>query len=117
MCGLRVISRTSSRTRSGSSRHARRTIFTTSASCSGASSPVSSARATAASSRPHCLAEDRFEHGVLRAEVVVDEAVGDAGLLRDVADARGLVALRREDAHGRVEDLPLLVPARSHSVS
>src|SRR2546421_11339079 len=55
------------------------------------------------------LAEDRLEHGLLRREVVVDEAVGDTGLLRDVADARVVVALAREDAHGGVEDQPSLV--------
>jgi len=33
------------------------------------------------------LAEDRLENLVLRAEVVVEQAVRDAGLLRDVTDA------------------------------
>ena len=32
------------------------------------------------------LAEDRLQHLVLRGEVVVQEPVRDAGLLRDVAD-------------------------------
>ena len=53
---------------------------------------------------PH-LAEDSFEDGVLRLEVVVDEPVGDACLLGDVAHTAGVVALLREGAHGCVEDL------------
>jgi hypothetical protein len=40
---------------------------------------------------------------------VVEEPVGDPRLLGDVADATGVVALPREDAHGRVEDDPALV--------
>jgi hypothetical protein len=35
---------------------------------------------------------------------VVEEAVRDPRFFRDVADARGVVALGREDAHGCVED-------------
>ena len=50
------------------------------------------------------LAEDRLEHLVLRREVVVEQAVRDARLLGDVADARGVEALAREHAHGGVED-------------
>ena len=50
------------------------------------------------------LAEDRLEHLVLRREVVVEQAVRDARLLGDVADARRVEALVREHAHGRVED-------------
>ena len=36
---------------------------------------------------------------------MVDEAVGDAGLVGDVRDAAGVEALAGEHAHGRVEDL------------
>jgi alpha-methylacyl-CoA racemase len=50
------------------------------------------------------LAEDRLEDLVLRREVVIQQAVCDPGLLRDVADARGVESLAREDADGRVED-------------
>ena len=35
---------------------------------------------------------------------MVQEPVRDARLLGDVADARGVVAVAGEDAHGRVED-------------
>ncbi len=55
------------------------------------------------------LEEERVEHLVLGLEVVVDEAVGDAGLVGDVRDAAGVEALAREHAHGRVEDQPALV--------
>src|SRR6185437_3071763 len=55
------------------------------------------------------LEEERVEHLVLGAEVVVDEPVGDTGLVGDVGDAAGVEALAREHAHGRVEDqAPLL---------
>jgi hypothetical protein len=40
---------------------------------------------------------------------VVEEPVGDAGLLGDVADARGVVPVAREHADGRVEDQAALV--------
>ena len=50
------------------------------------------------------LEEQRVEHLVLGGEVVVDEAVGDAGLVGDVRDAAGVKALAREHAHGGVED-------------
>jgi alpha-methylacyl-CoA racemase len=50
------------------------------------------------------LAEDRLEDFVLRREVVVQQAVRDAGFLRDVADARRVEPLSREDADGCVED-------------
>src|SRR6476469_1028250 len=65
---------------------------------------------------PPRLAEDRLEHCLLRPVVVVDESVGDTGLLRDVADRRCLVALPREDADRGVEDLPALVVASHQSV-
>ena len=42
-------------------------------------------------------------------EVVVDEPVGDAGLVGDVRHAAGVEALAREHAHGGVEDQPPLV--------
>ena len=35
---------------------------------------------------------------------MVEQAVGDAGLLRDVADAGGVVALAGEDAYGGCQD-------------
>ncbi len=58
------------------------------------------------------LSEDRLEHLLLGGEVVVEETVRDPRLFGDVADARGVVALRREDADGRVEDdAALLSPA------
>jgi hypothetical protein len=60
------------------------------------------------------LTEDRLEHRFLRAEVVVDEPVGDTCLLRDVTDARGLVALGGEDTDGRGEDQLSLVLGCRH---
>jgi len=50
------------------------------------------------------LAEDRLEDFVLRREVVVQQAMRDAGFLGDVADARRVKSLSREDADGCVED-------------
>ena len=58
---------------------------------------------------PPRLAEDRLEQLLLGAEVVVQQAVRDACLFGDVTDARGVVALAREHAHGRVENEPTLV--------
>ena len=55
------------------------------------------------------LEEQRVEHLVLGPEVVVDEPVGDAGLVGDVRDAAGVEALAGEDADRRVEDQPPLV--------
>ena len=55
------------------------------------------------------LSEDRLEHFVLGREVVVEQAVGDAGLLGDVADTRRVEALVREHADGRVEDQTTLL--------
>ena len=55
------------------------------------------------------LEEQRVEHLVLGLEVVVDEPVGDAGLVGDVRDATRVEALAREHAHRRVEDQPPLV--------
>jgi hypothetical protein len=40
---------------------------------------------------------------------VVEEPVRDSRLLGDVTDPRGVIALAREDADGRVEDEPALV--------
>ena len=59
---------------------------------------------------PLRLAEDAAKHFLLRREVVVEEPVRDARLLGDVADPRRVVALPRENAHGRVEKQPPLVP-------
>ncbi len=50
------------------------------------------------------LAEERRKHLFLGGEVVVEQAVRDTGFLRDVADARGVVAVAGEDAHGGVDD-------------
>ncbi len=55
------------------------------------------------------LEEQRVEHLVLGAEVVVDEPVGDARLVGDVRHAAGVEALAREHAHRGVEDDPALV--------
>ncbi len=51
------------------------------------------------------LGEELVQDLVLGVEVVVDEPVGDAGLVGDVGDAAGVEALAREDADRRVEDL------------
>ena len=50
------------------------------------------------------LAEDRLEDFVLRREVVVQQAMSDTGFLGDVADARRVEPLSREDADSCVED-------------
>ena len=55
------------------------------------------------------LEEERVEHLVLGAEVVVDEPVGDARLVGDVRDAAGVEALAGEHADRRVEDQAALV--------
>ena len=55
------------------------------------------------------LEEDRAQDVVLRGEVVVEQAVRDAGVLGDVADARAVVAVLREDANRGVEDALALV--------
>ena len=48
---------------------------------------------------------------------MVEQAVRDACLLGDVADARGVVAVAGEDAHGRVEDEAALLLARGLPVA
>ena len=45
------------------------------------------------------LDEERVEHLVLGAEVVVDEPVGDARLVGDVRHPAGVEALAREHPH------------------
>ncbi len=55
------------------------------------------------------LEEELVEHLLLRVEVVVDEAVGDAGLVGDVGDAAVVEALAGEDGDRRVEDQAALV--------
>ena len=56
------------------------------------------------------LPEDGREHLFLGGEVVVEEPVRDAGLLGDVADPGGVVAVAREHADRRGEnELPLLL--------
>src|SRR5882724_7114740 len=57
----------------------------------------------------HLLAEERDEDLVLRLEVEVDGAAGDACLARDVRHARVVEAVAREHAYGRVDDLLGLV--------
>jgi len=48
--------------------------------------------------------EHGLQHLVLRLEVVVEEPVGDARLLGDVADPAVVVAAAREHADGGVEE-------------
>ena len=56
------------------------------------------------------LAEDGLEQLVLGREVVVQEPVGDSGLLGDVPDPARVEALAREDAHsGLQNEAPLLL--------
>ena len=56
------------------------------------------------------LAEDGLEQLVLGREVVVQEPVGDSGLLGDVPDPASVEALAREDAHsGLQNEAPLLL--------
>ena len=86
--GLRAISRTTTRTTSGWCRHVRRRIAATCRELLArrlARTPRrrGSARAERSSSRGTI----GVEHLVLRREVVVEQAVRDAGLLGDVADA------------------------------
>src|SRR5215467_13422151 len=57
----------------------------------------------------HLLPEERDEDLVLGFEVEIDRAAGDAGLARDVGDARVVVAVSREDANRGVDDLLGLV--------
>ena len=58
------------------------------------------------------LDEELVQDLVLGAEVVVDEPVGDAGLVGDVGDAGRVEALAGEDADRGVEDLAALVDRR-----
>src|SRR2546421_2252533 len=57
----------------------------------------------------HLLAEEGDEDLVLRLEVEVDGAAGDARLARDVGHPRVVESIAREHAHGRVDDLLGLV--------
>jgi hypothetical protein len=61
------------------------------------------------------LGEKRVQDLLLRAEVVVDEAVRDAGLVGDVSDATGVEPLAREHTHRRVQDLPPTVRGSHHA--
>jgi hypothetical protein len=72
------------------------------------------------------LEEQRFEHLVLRGEVVVHEAIRHARLVGDVRHAARVKTLAREHAHRRVEDQAALVlrlhargrcASRAHTVS
>ena len=55
------------------------------------------------------LGEQLVEDLVLGVEVVVDEPIGDPGLVGDVRDPAGVKALAREHVDRRVEDLAALV--------
>ena len=59
--------------------------------------------------RPPGLTKDAPENVLLRLEVVVEQPVGDACLLCDVAHAARVVALAREDPHRCVEEQSALV--------
>ena len=72
----------------------------------GVSPSVSSIVASSSDQRS---LEQLVEHLVLGAEVVIDEPVGDTGLVGDVGDAGGVKALAREHPHRGVEDLAALV--------
>ena len=63
--------------------------------------------------RPPGLTKDAAENVLLRLEVVVEQPVGDARLLCDVAHAARVVALAREDPHRCVEEQSALVFRRS----
>ena len=56
--------------------------------------------------------EERVEDLLLGLEVVIDEAVGHAGLVGDVGHAAGVEPLPGEHAHRGVEDDPALVDGR-----
>ena len=58
------------------------------------------------------LDEEFVQDLVLGAEVVVDEAVGDPGLVGDVGDAGRVEALAGEDADRGVEDQAAFVGGR-----
>ena len=84
----------------------------TACSLSRAGTSRRSISAIASSEQAPALEEQRVEHLVLGAEVVVDEPVGDARLVGDVRHAAGMEALAREHAHRGVEDDPALVDGR-----
>ena len=88
--------------------------FRDASSCSRAGSSDASISSISREQIAPRLAEDRVEHLVLRGEVVVEQAVRDARLLGDVADARGVEALVREHPDGGVEDeTPFLLRTRT----
>ena len=60
------------------------------------------------------LGEERVEDLLLRVEVVVDEPVGHARLVRDVGHAAVVEALPREHGDRGVEDHPALVDLVGH---
>ena len=86
-------------------------------SCSSAGSSDCSTRREAPEQLAPVLAEERREHLLLGREVVVEQAVRDARLLGDVADAGGVVAVAREDAHGGVDDEAALLLAPGLTVA
>ena len=64
---------------------------------------------------PPRLVEDRLEDRILGVEVVIDEAVGDTGLPRNVPDRGRVIALAGEDSDGGFEDqLPLFHGTLAH---
>jgi len=63
------------------------------------------------------LAEKRRQHLFLGREVVIEQAVRDASLLRDVPHARGVIAVAREHADGSVEDEAALLLAPGLTVA
>ena len=82
----------------------------------GMSSRASTSRITSQQHVP-ALEEERVEHLVLGAEVVVDEAVGDARLVGDVRHAAAVEALPGEHADGGVEDQAALVGGAAWSAA
>ena len=60
------------------------------------------------------LQEQRVEDLLLGGEVVVDEPVGNAGLVGDVRHAAGVESLPRKYANRRVEDQSALVGGGRH---
>ena len=90
----------------------RRTIAATWRSWSTAGSSVSSTLPIRSRSTLQFSWKTASSTCVLGVEVVVEEPVRDARLLRDVADPARVESLAREHANGGVENLPPLVLRR-----
>ena len=86
------------------------------ASCASGGSSDASIRSKASSSSRQFSRKTVSQHLFLGGEVVVEQTVGDPGLLGDVADAARVVALLGEHADGRVEDDATLVGGRSRGI-